>query len=97
MFLILPRMHFKCAVSSHDITDENLLYSLSMQVKCVGIKTRSIGTVRSGLNKIQNLWKTRGRKKERAARTGGEEERAVPVTGGLGVPTRAEELPNEFE
>jgi len=38
------------------------------------------------------------KKKERVRANGcGEEERAAPVTGGLGVPTRAEELPNEFE
>lgn len=36
-------------------------------------------------------------KKKERVRADGEEERAAPVTGSLGVPTRAEELPNEFE
>lgn len=97
MFLILLRIHFKRVVSSHDITNGTLSYSVPTRIKRVGIKTRSNGTVRSGLNKIQNLWKTREEKKKNERRADGEEERAAPVTGGLGVPTRAEELPNEFE
>lgn len=38
---------------------------------------------------------TEGEKKKK--RAADEWRRSAPVTGGLGVPTRAEELPNEFE
>lgn len=63
---------------SRDTTDGILSCSTSMRVKRVGIKTRRPrnGMVRSGLNKIQNLWKARGRKKKNERRTGREEERA---------------------
>lgn len=53
----------------------------------MGIKTRSGGT-RSGLNKIQNLWKTWGREEERTA--DGVECRSASVTGELGALARAE-------
>lgn len=72
--MFLPRIHFKRAIPFCDTTDGDL--SASMRIKRIGIKTRSNGTVRSGLNKIQNLWKTRRRKKKNERRTGREEERA---------------------
>lgn len=52
---------------------QRMVLLASMRVKRVDIKTRRPRNVRSGLNKIQNLWKTRGRKKKNEWRVGGEE------------------------